>query len=264
LTGFIAKLRRRQAVTLYAYDGAERAHYISRYERNLRAEADEGDTNLVRLVEFSRQDSSTSLHSAVLWGAGELDKALAKNNKPMTVGSVIVIAQGPDVAGRVRERRAREFVYDSPHQFYLVTVGGNAADARLDWLGRNGSEAAVSFGVLGGALNRLAQRIEDAYSQYYLIGYCSPARGGERAVTLSVESTDEQGQKLVGYYDTEIDATRFGPGCGPTLGMPAAKPTAPPVAEQPPPEPEKPSPAAGKRPRRKPKIVAPPTGLGYE
>ena len=265
LRGFISKLRHRQNVVLYAYDGAEAAHFISRYERDLRAEAAKGDPSLERLMDFNRQDSSTSLYSALLFAAGELAKAHDKSSKPTTVGSFIIIAQGPDLAGRVPEQQAWDFVNDSPHQFYLVTVGGGTAGADLGWLGRDGVEAAVTFGVLGAALGRLAQRIEDDYSQYYLVGYCSPARSGQRAVTLSVESTDEQGQKIIGYYDTEIDATHFGPGCDPSnLAPPAASPPPPPAEEKKSVEPAKPKRPSRKPPRRKPKIVSPPPGLGYE
>ena len=256
LQGFVAKLRRRRAVTVYAYDGAGSAHFIGRYERDLRAEAEAGDTRLDRLMDFNRQDASTSLYSAVVSGAEALERALEKSKRPVTVGSIITIAQGPDVAGRVSEERAWEFVHDSPHRYYLVTVGSDAA----------GAPQRASFGVLAGALDHLAQRIDEVYSQYYLIGYCSPARSGPRMVALSVESTDEQGQRIIGYLDTEIDASGFGPGCGPdTFGVPAAPPPPAAIEEAAQPEEAKPKPpprkpAGGK----KPKIAAPPPGLGYE
>jgi hypothetical protein len=60
-----------------------------------------------------------------------------------------------------------------------------------------------------------------------LVSYCSPARAGTRELRLEVATTDEQGKKSIGRYDTEFDASGFGPGCNP-LALPhfvVAKPS---------------------------------------
>lgn len=272
LRRFIAKLRQRQAVTVYAYDGAQGAHMITHYGRAPHAGSDEADPGLDRIMEFNRLDSSTSLYSAVVSGVRELEKALEGKPQPVRVGSVIVVAQSPDLAGRVPEQEVWELVHESHHRFYLVTVGDWAKDARIEWLGRDGIESAVSFGVLGTTLDRLAQSIEDAGSRHYLLGYCSPARGGPRMVTLTVETTGDQGKPVFGDTDFEIDSTGFAPGCSPAELGAAASPPPPPEPAEPEPSPaetqKKPRSAPRGRPSKPdpkdPKIVEPPPGLGYE
>jgi hypothetical protein len=210
---FIVRLRQREAVSLYAYDGAEKVHLVQEYARDARAEPDEKDTSMDRLLSFSRRDASTSLYSAVIDGAKHLDASLAAEGRPIQNGTVIVIALNPDSAGRVDEGKLRDFIDDSPHQYFLMTVGTTASAANIAFIGKNGETRAGSAMTMSAPLNDVANAVDDAYFRSYLVSYCSPARAGTRDLKLEVTTRDAQGKTNKGSYSTQFDAAGFGPGC---------------------------------------------------
>lgn len=213
LRPFIVRIRQREAVSLYAFDGAEKVHLVQEYARDARAEPDEKDTSMDRLLSFSRKDASTSLYSAVIDGAKKLDASLAAEGRPIQNGTLIVIALNPDSAGRVEESKLRDFIEDSPHHYFLITVGTTASAANLSFIGKNGEHRAGSAMTMSAPLNDVANAIDDDYFRNYLVAYCSPARAGMRDLRLQVTTRDAQGKESQGTYSTQIDATGFGPGC---------------------------------------------------
>ena len=283
LRPFISRLRQREPASLYAYDGAEKAHLVQEYSVDAHAVPDEKDTNMDRLLGFSRKDASSSLYSAVLDGAQKLETALAAEGRPVESGTVVVIALSPDSAGRVEEGKLRDFIDDSPLHFFLMTVGANASNANLSFIGKSGGTRAGSAMTMSAPLNDVANAVEDSYDRNYLVSYCSPARAGKRDVRLEVMIRDAQGKRSVGSYSTEVDANGFGPGCNPQTApqlvltkpkqvvrlaaneKPAAKAAAkaPHTAVGP-----APSRASGTAPEPKSNapasIAEPPSGLGYE
>jgi len=219
LRGFIGELRQRQAVSLYAFDGSPKVRLVAEYARDTRAEPDDKDVNLDRLLTFARKDSSSSLYSAVMDGAQKLDATLAREGRPIHAGTVIVIAQNPDFAGRVEESKLKDFVQASPHQYFLLTIGQWATKNNVAFLGKSGTTRAASVSTLGSPLDALASAVADDYFKDYLVSYCSPSRSGKRELRLEVTTTDDAGKKSVGSYSTEFDASGFGPGCSP-LALP--------------------------------------------
>ena len=213
LRPFIVRLRQREAVSLYAFDGSEKVHLVQEYSRDARAEPEEKDTSMDRLLSFSRKDASTSLYSAVIDGAKKLDASLAAEGRPIQNGTLIVVALNPDSAGRVEESKLRDFIDDSPHHYFLMTVGTTASAANLSFIGKNGETRAGSAMTMSAPLNDVANAIDDDYFRNYLVAYCSPARAGTRDLRLQVTTHDAQGKESVGSYSTQFDATGFGPGC---------------------------------------------------
>ena len=213
LRPFIGRLRQREAVSLYAYDGAEKVHLVQEYARDARPEPDEKDTSMDRLLSFSRRDASTSLYSAVIDGAQRLDGSLTAEGRPIQNGTVIVIALNPDSAGRVEAGKLRDFIDDSPHHYFLMTVGTTASAANIAFIGKNGETRAGSAMTMSAPLNDVANAIDDDYFRSYLVSYCSPARAGTRDLKLEVTTRDAQGKVSNGSYSTQFDATGFGPGC---------------------------------------------------
>ena len=288
LRPFIVKLREREAVTLYAFDGTKNAHLIADYPRDTRAEPEEKDTSMDRLLAFSRRDSSSSLYTAVMDSAQKLSASLAAEGRPIQSGTVIVVALNPDLAGRVDDGKVRDFVADSPHHYFLLTVGQWATSTDISFLGKNGETRAGSVNTLGSPLYDVAKAVDDDYFRDYLVSYCSPARAGTREVRLEVTTHDAQGKTSRGSYATEFDATGFGPGCSPQItphfviaakpkpkdaprvasnSKPVAKPTAAPPAAS-----DSSAKVSSASPEAKPSaassadapIAAPPSGLGYE
>jgi hypothetical protein len=216
LRPFIARLRQREPVSLYAFDGAEKAHLVQEYSQlDTRAEPDERDTSMDRLLAFSRKDASTSLYSAVMDGATQLSRSLAAEGRPVENGTLIVIALNPDSAGRVEESKLRDFVDQSPHHIFLMTVGTAASSADIAFIGKTGGTRAGSAMTMSAPLNDVANAVDDELFRNYLVAYCSPSRAGKRELKLEVTSRDAQGKATVGSYTTTFDADGFGPGCDP-------------------------------------------------
>ncbi|HKO50030.1 MAG TPA: hypothetical protein VJV79_20005 [Polyangiaceae bacterium] len=216
LRPFIARLRQREPVSLYAFDGAEKAHLVQHYpQQDPRSDANETDTSMERLLSFSRKDASTSLYSAVMDGAQQLSASLAAEGRPIENGTLIVVALNPDSAGRVEESKLRDFVNESPHHIFLMTVGTAASSADITFIGKTGGTRAGSALTMSAPLNDVANAVDDELFRNYLVSYCSPSRAGKRDVKLEVTSHDAQGKASVGSYSTVVDAEGFGPGCDP-------------------------------------------------
>ena len=215
LRPFIERLRQREAVSLYAYDGAEKVHLVQEYARDARAEPDAKDTSMDRLLYFSRRDASTSLYSAVVDGAQKLSATLANEGRPIQSGTLIVIALNPDSAGRVDDDKLKDFIDESPHHYFLMTVGTWANDTNVTFLGKNGATRAGSPMTMSAPLNDVANAVDGDFLRNYLVSYCSPSRAGKRELKLEVKTRDAQGRQSVGSFSTEFDASGFGPGCNP-------------------------------------------------
>jgi hypothetical protein len=277
---FIVRLRQREAVSLYAYDGAEKAHLVQEYALDARAEPDEKDTSMDRLLSFARRDASTSLFSAVIDGAQKLSATLAAEGRPIQDGTLIVIALNPDSAARIDESKVRDFVSDSPHHYFLVTVGAAASKADLSFIAKDRGLRAGSPMTLSAPLADVANAVDDGYFRNYLVSYCSPSRAGTRDVRLEVSTRDAKGDLSVGSFSTAFDASGFGPGCNPQAaphfvvvrpkepkavamnGKPVAKPSA---GSKPSDSREKLSATTSEPKASAPTPIAePPSGLGYE
>jgi hypothetical protein len=215
LRPFLIKLRQRQGVSLYAFDGTEKAHLIADYARDARPEPDEKDTSLDRLLSFSRRDSSSSLYTALMDSAQKLGTELSAEGRPIQSGTVVVVALNPDLTGRVDDRKVRDFVEDSPYHYFLLTVGPWATSGDISFIGKNGEARAASINTMSTPLDSVAGAVDDDYSRNYLVSYCSPSRAGTRELRLEVTTHDDQGKPSVGSYETEFDASGFGPGCSP-------------------------------------------------
>jgi hypothetical protein len=283
LRPFIVKLRQREAVTLYAFDGTEKAHFVADYPRDARAEPDEKDTSLDHLLAFSRRDSSSSMYSAIMDGADKLNAELASEGRPIQSGTVIVIALNPDLAGRVEDSKFRGFIADSPHHYFLMTVGAWAQSKNVSFIGKNGEARAASVGTMSTPLDTVSSEVDDDYFRDYLVSYCSPSRAGTREVRLQVTTVDAEGKKNEGSYQTEFDATGFGPGCNPLAeprfvvakakpkdtprfasAKPSAKPASPPARSDNDAKVSSAAPAPAPKPSAAAPIAEPPSGLGYE
>jgi hypothetical protein len=293
LRPFIARLRQREPVSLYAFDGAEKVHLVQEYAQDARAEPDEKDTSMDRLLSFNRKDASTSLYSAVVDGAEKLSASLAAEGRPVENGTLIVVALNPDSAGRIEESKVRDFVQDSPHHIFLITVGTTASSADIAFIGKTGGTRAGSPMTMSAPLNDVANAVDDELFRNYLVSYCSPGRAGKRDLKLEVTTRDAQGKASVGSYSTTIDAEGFGPGCDPAVApqFVVAKRKAPPTtalaSNKPASNKAKPASAAAKEPKdtkdpsdkvsattplgtngsnanAQAPIAEPPSGLGYE
>jgi hypothetical protein len=127
------------------------------------------------------------------------------------LGSLIVVARGPDQAGRADEAAARAALQG--RRSFLLKVGTWSKDTSLDWVGDGGTRAAASLGTLGTPVDELARAVDDVFLRSYLVSYCSPARGGKRQLEVVVSLPDESGRARQARAAGEFDATGFNASC---------------------------------------------------
>lgn len=211
LAQLVDRLRFHQAVTLLAFDGSPELRFIARYTQSSMAAPLVKDPGIARLLAYKPRDKSTSLYSAIIKGRKALDERLPKTSAVDPVGSLIVVARGPDQAGRADEAAARTALQG--RRSFLLKVGTWAKDTSLDWVGGEGTRAAASLGTLGSPVDELARQVDEVFLRDYVVTYCSPARFGKRKLEVVVKVPDESGKERTAQAASEFDATGFNASC---------------------------------------------------
>ena len=206
---FVQKVAPHEAVSVFAFDGGADLVPIAALPRGNQA------VTMAALESFTPRDTSRNLNGAVLAGLGKLDAALGQSGKVVRVGTLVVFASGPDVAGRVERDKVHDAVWESPYDVLGVATG-EQADAVED-LARRGLVRAQSADTLPIAFEEVASRTVEQLEKHYLVSYCSPARAGTRRLRLEVSYTNKEGEEHHGDFETEFSAKGFGPGCNPQV-----------------------------------------------
>jgi hypothetical protein len=210
LAQLVDRLRFHQSVTLVAYDGSPELRVIARYPQNAMAVPLGADPGIQKLLAYKPRDGSSSLYTAIVNGRKMLNSRLSKAGPIPPLGSLIVVARGPDLAGRSDEAAARAAL--EHNRSFLLKVGTWSKDTSLDWVGDDGTRSAASLGTLGTPVDELAREVDDVFLRGYLVSYCSPARGGKRTLEVVVKVGDQAGQRR-GAAHSEFDATGFTAAC---------------------------------------------------
>ncbi|HWA76271.1 MAG TPA: hypothetical protein VG937_28220 [Polyangiaceae bacterium] len=204
---FLDKVRATQAVTVFGFDGSAGLKLLGEFAKG------DGSTSELRLPNAST-DLSRNLNGAVQRALVELESRLAQSRKPIRVGTLVVFANGPDIAGRVSERDLDQTLDE--HHAFLVSIGiGEQAPASLQAIGRDGFFRAQSASTVAMAFEETAYRVANHYEKHYLFSYCSPSRAGERRLRLEVRFTDKKGNEKKGDAEAEFDAKGYAAGCDP-------------------------------------------------
>lgn len=206
---FVERVGKTQRVAVYAFDGAEQLHAIVPFteaERSLRG-------GLTALRKYRARDPSTNLHGAVVQALDRLDQGLAREKKPLKFGTLVVFSDGADRAARVsREEMIRAIERPERERYELFAIGiGDEAEltrAKLDDIGRDGTEQGSDPSKVKDAFDRIATRIEAHGKRFYLLSYCTPARKGEHNVRIEVKTPKVHGS---GSLEYRFSADGFGP-----------------------------------------------------
>lgn len=208
LAAFAHRVRRGQPVGLAAFDGTASLTPVADLE------AGTGEPpKLESLETLAPADPSRNLNGAVVAGLSKLDAELATADKPVRVGTLVVVTGGPDVAGRVAPEQVDAELGRSRHQVLAVGIGAQSEQVPLDHIGRSGTIRAQSLAGLTAALEKVSTRLGALEKSHYLLAYCSPARGGVRELTIGVKLVDPAGQPFTASADVRFSAEGFGPGC---------------------------------------------------
>ncbi len=179
------------------------------------------DTNLLlsrldALASYTPTDqSSTDLNGAVVESLIRLSAAeeafRARNfGGAFTIGYLVLFTDGYDTASRVSHTAAVTAVEASPDQ--VVAVGLQSAEydgEALQELAPGGVITAPTSSQLATAFAAIASRMAGQINRFYLLGYCSPKRGGEaNTVSLGVQGSENRSTA-----DYTFDAREFAAGC---------------------------------------------------
>jgi hypothetical protein len=202
----VRKLRDQVSVTVRAFDGGPDLIAVGDFPRG----SDKPPT--LALGRMTPKDGSRDLNGAIVAGLAELDRVLAIGNKPVRVGTLVVFARGPDLAGRVDAGKMFESIDTSHHDVIGIGIG---EDTPFLSFARGGVIHAQNADTLPIAFEEAGSRVSATHGKYYLLAYCSPARAGRRNVRVEVVHEDKDGNEHTGSTEYEFDATGFSPGCRP-------------------------------------------------
>ncbi len=215
LAPFVERLRDKHSVSLYGFDGADGLVPLGSFPMIGNSPEPKPVTKeeLSTITDFVQRDSSSNLNGAVIAGLTKINEELTGKELPIKLGTLIVIARGPDLAGRTKVDKLETALDDTKHQVFAVTIGNKDDTSLAETLGPAGYSQATVFENLENSLADVATQVERDYSRYYLLSYCSPARSGERTVLVEVSKFKGDGEKLTGKTDFTFNATGFASGC---------------------------------------------------
>jgi hypothetical protein len=191
----VARLEKVGRVGVYAFDGDDRIHPILPFSAARDEAAGKGDKPeardkasdywLDRLGRFAPKDPSSNLHGATILALKELKRALERDRLAIRFGSLVVLASGPDRAGRRTRDEVKRELSDDAHartDVYALGAGPHAAEADLRDIGRTGTHLQGPGLGLQAALDKAASAIELRSKRYYVLSYCTPSRKGARNI----------------------------------------------------------------------------------
>lgn len=226
--GFVQKVTPHEAVSVFAFDGGPNLVPIAALPRGNQA------VTMAALESFTPRDKSRNLNGAITAGLAKLETALTQSGRVVRVGTLVVYAGGPDVAGRVDKDKAHDLVWQSPYDVIGVGVA-EEADA-VESFARRGLIRAQAADTLPIAFEEAASLTIEQLEKHYLVSYCSPARAGTRRLRLEVSYVNKAGEEHHGDFETDFSARGFGPGCNPQT---TPRFTLAPKQPEPEPEPER-------------------------
>ena len=226
LATFVDRIRVQQGVAVVGFDGQDRLYPLGRFTKRKSAPA--ASKTLQSIRNHKQPDPSRNLHGATVLALEALDQQLSEKNKPIQVGSLVVIARGPDLARRTSEDELLDALNEAPHEVYAVTINPTGKSEFAHDIGRNGTFKTDSMENLGEALDKVALQLEKKHDGYYLLSYCSPARAGNRTVVVEIEHADAEGKPRTGSMDLNFDADGFDAGCDSSAAPKFKTPTAEP------------------------------------
>lgn len=215
---FVEKVSTTQAVSVLVFDGSPDVRLVARFPRVEQAEK----RPIPDLTPFVTGDDSRNLNGGVMEAMAVLEEELSGSAKPVQLGTLVTLVRGPDLAGRKSDDDVYRAIDRSEYRFYAV-YPKEASVPTMNSLGREGKARFDTIDTLPITLQEAGMKVRKAWGRNYLISYCSPARGGERDVRVSVHFTSDQGDARRGKARTSFNSDGFQAGCGPLRPLLRAK-----------------------------------------
>jgi|GEM_PF-697909 len=215
---FVEKVSTTQPVSVLVFDGSPETRLVARFPRVDVAEKRE----LPDLTPFVTGDDSRNLNGGIIDAIAILEDQLAFSMKPVQLGTLVTLVRGPDLAGRKSDDDVYRAIDKSDYEFYAVHEK-KAAVKTLPSIGRDSRTEFETIDTLPMSLQEVGMKVRKAWGRNYLVSYCSPARGGERDVKVSVHFTSDNGDARRGKARTGFNSDGFEAGCGPLRPVLRAK-----------------------------------------
>jgi hypothetical protein len=206
---FIRGVRAKQSVTVLGFDGSPKTRLIGEFPVD---RAGGGSSGIDKQLP-AKLDPSRDLRGAVVQALDLLDRRLEKSARPVQLGTLVVFSRGPDVAGRVTVPEFEARLRRSHHRMVLVNVVGDRTDDQSTALAEDGQIQATAAESLPIAFEQAASTVDRLLGHYYVVSYCSPARGGSNRLRVAVQVVNDDLQVVTDEFDTNFNASGFTGGC---------------------------------------------------
>src|SRR5262249_36575497 len=158
---FAARAHTAEPVTIYAFDGGASIRLI--------AEIPQGADDVAEVPQlegYTPADTSSNLNSAIVESLAQLDARLMTAQKPLRIGTLVVSARGPDLAGRVADAKMSEALDESKHLVFAISIK-DAQGFHASRVGRTGTFEAESPTSLLNAFDAAGDRVAKTVTAHY-------------------------------------------------------------------------------------------------
>lgn len=214
----VKKLRPKQKVAVYAFDGAADLHPVIAFN----ASDAQVTSGLDGLKTWKARDNTSNLNGAIMAGAKALRTEMGENL--MHGGTMITVVRDSDRASRASMKEIEELFAEPDYtriRRFAVTIGEPGKQAKIGPVGSNETVAIEGPGVLGIKLAAMGDTIASFGSSYYVVVVCSHARAGEHELKIEVtrRSVDDKGKESSqkGTVSHKFSADGFAAGCTPAI-----------------------------------------------
>jgi hypothetical protein len=212
VSAFVRRVRQAQPVSVLAYDGSDKVRTVGDFA----VEPNDATADQVSaFLTMSPADRSRNLRGAILHGLDLLDRRLSQSTTAVRVGTLVVFARGPDMAGRCPIDKFNRAIASTQHKLVYVGISQEPQDESVQQFSQSGQVLAQSKDTLPIAFEEAGTLVDGLLDQYYLLSYCSPSRAGERTLRITVSVPLPEGLDETDSFETKFFARGFAAGCDP-------------------------------------------------
>lgn len=195
-------------MAIYWFDGENELHLLN----DLTSSKEELTAAINGITEDISNDPSTDLYGAVIKSADKASELLTASIQGDKIGaaSVVIFTDGTDQAARFSQAAAQQKVdeADPNISFFTIGLGGEIDTQVLSDIGKTASVFATNKEELETTFNDISVKVRERANSFYLFEYCSPKRGGENNLAISVKTGNREGA-----VQTKFNAEGFTGGC---------------------------------------------------
>ncbi len=218
LAAMVERVGTNRRLAIFALDGAEQPATLAPFGASQAAL----EAAAAKLPGYKSRDPSLDLNGGYVAALHALKQATPPSNGPR-IANLVLLARSTDRAARVDLRTVAQEVQrmDIDVARYAVAFAPDAEKMKLDPFADGSFFLAPGADALRDAASKIADAIDVRGRSFYLLSYCTAARGGAHKLRLDVarERVTKPGHVEVdkGSYEYAFRADGFGPGCTPVV-----------------------------------------------